>query len=162
MNRKLHHFTTFGIQQHFAAKIPGGFSKVEPLSFKHVWNIDSGPWNEHRENMLLASKENFIFAPSIFRGELLVSGRVFNNGLMYHTLQRIISYFSKSHSIHVWYVYLPTFTIFFTYIYHILPLKTTIHVGKYASPMDGMGMIKWTLSSKDFKSALEEEMLVQS
>ena len=31
-------------------------------------------------------------------------------------------------------VYLPTFTIF----YHILPLKTTIHVGKYTSPMDGM------------------------
>ena len=29
-------------------------------------------------------------------------------------------------------VYLPTFTIFF-------PLKTTIHVGKYTSPMDGMG-----------------------
>ena len=29
-------------------------------------------------------------------------------------------------------VYLPTFTIFY-------PLKTPIHVGKYASPMDGMG-----------------------
>ncbi len=29
----------------------------------------------------------------------------------------------------------------FAYIYHILPLKTTIHVGKYASPMDGMGMM---------------------
>ena len=28
----------------------------------------------------------------------------------------------------------------FTYIYHILPLKTTIHVGKYTSPMDGMGV----------------------
>ena len=27
----------------------------------------------------------------------------------------------------------------FTYIYHILPLKTTIHVGKYTSPMDAMG-----------------------
>ena len=27
----------------------------------------------------------------------------------------------------------------FTYIYHILPLKTTIHVGKYTSPMDGLG-----------------------
>ena len=27
----------------------------------------------------------------------------------------------------------------FTYIYHILPLKTTIHVAKYTSPMDGMG-----------------------
>ena len=25
------------------------------------------------------------------------------------------------------------------YIYLHLPLKTTIHVGKYASPMDGMG-----------------------
>ena len=29
----------------------------------------------------------------------------------------------------------------FTYICHILPLKTTIHVGKYTSPMDGMGII---------------------
>ena len=29
-------------------------------------------------------------------------------------------------------VYLPN-------ICHILPLKTTIHVGKYTSPMDGMG-----------------------
>ena len=29
----------------------------------------------------------------------------------------------------------------YTYIYHnILPLRTTIHVGKYTSPMDGMGM----------------------
>ena len=27
----------------------------------------------------------------------------------------------------------------FTYIYHILPLKTTIHVGIYTSPMDPMG-----------------------
>ena len=27
----------------------------------------------------------------------------------------------------------------FTNICHILPLKTTIHVGKYTSPMDGMG-----------------------
>ncbi len=27
----------------------------------------------------------------------------------------------------------------FTYICHILPLKTTIHVGKYTSPMDPMG-----------------------
>ena len=26
-----------------------------------------------------------------------------------------------------------------TYIYHILPLKTTMNVGKYASPMDAMG-----------------------
>ena len=32
----------------------------------------------------------------------------------------------------------------FTYICHILPLKTTIHVGKYTSPMDGMGDIKYT------------------
>ena len=42
------------------------------------------------------------------------------------------------HRIHVWYIYLhlPYFTIF----YHILPLKTTIHVGKYTSPMDGMVM----------------------
>ena len=29
----------------------------------------------------------------------------------------------------------------FTYIYHILPLKPTIHVGKYPSPMDGMGSV---------------------
>ena len=28
-----------------------------------------------------------------------------------------------------------------THIYHILPLKTTIHVGKYTSAMDGMGYI---------------------
>ena len=28
----------------------------------------------------------------------------------------------------------------FTYICHILPLKTTIHGGKYTSPMDGMGV----------------------
>ena len=27
----------------------------------------------------------------------------------------------------------------FSYIYHILPLTTTIHVGKYTSPMHGMG-----------------------
>ena len=65
----------------------------------------------------------------------------------------------QSLTIHVWYIYLhlpyftiknnhiylhlPYFTIKnnqFTYIYHILPLKTTIHVGKYASPMDGKGM----------------------
>ena len=30
----------------------------------------------------------------------------------------------------------------FTYIYHILPLKTTIYVGKYTvRPMDGMGIV---------------------
>ena len=30
----------------------------------------------------------------------------------------------------------------FTYICHILPLKTTIHVGKYTvRPMDGMGIV---------------------
>ena len=28
----------------------------------------------------------------------------------------------------------------FTYIYHILPLKTTIHVGEYTSPMDLLGV----------------------
>ena len=33
----------------------------------------------------------------------------------------------------------------FTYIYHILPLKTTIHVGIYTSPMDPMGYPKRTL-----------------
>ena len=33
-----------------------------------------------------------------------------------------------THSIHAW----------FTCIYHILPLKTT-NVGKYTSPMDGLG-----------------------
>ena len=27
----------------------------------------------------------------------------------------------------------------FTYIYHILPLKTTIHVGNYTIPIDAMG-----------------------
>ncbi len=27
----------------------------------------------------------------------------------------------------------------YTSIYGILPLKTTIHAGKYTSPMDGMG-----------------------
>ena len=34
----------------------------------------------------------------------------------------------KTHTIHVWYVYLRTFTI-----------KSTIHVGKHTSPMDGRG-----------------------
>ena len=39
------------------------------------------------------------------------------------------------------YIYpLPSMYGIFTYIYHILPLKTTIHVGKYTSPMDGMGI----------------------
>ena len=48
----------------------------------------------------------------------------------------------QSLTIHVWYIYhiLPLKTTIFTYIYHILPLKTTIHVGKYTSPMDGKGM----------------------
>ena len=40
-------------------------------------------------------------------------------------------------------VYLPTFTIF----YH---LKTPIHVGKYTSPMDGMGLA-FGLFSADIK-----------
>ena len=30
----------------------------------------------------------------------------------------------------------------FTYIYHILPLKPTIHVGKYTSPMDEFWVLK--------------------
>ena len=29
----------------------------------------------------------------------------------------------------------------FTYIYHYLPYKSTIHVGKYTSPMDAMGYL---------------------
>ena len=29
----------------------------------------------------------------------------------------------------------------FTYIYHSFPIKTTINVGRYTSPMDGMGII---------------------
>ena len=36
-----------------------------------------------------------------------------------------------------WYIYLQK-----SYIYHILPLKTTIHVGKYTSPMDDMGIVR--------------------
>ena len=41
------------------------------------------------------------------------------------------------------YIYpLPSMYGIFTYIYHILPLKTTIHVGKYTSPMDDMGMFR--------------------
>ena len=39
---------------------------------------------------------------------------------------------SLPNSIHVWYIYL--------HLPHILPLKTTIHVGKYTvRPMEGMG-----------------------
>ena len=37
---------------------------------------------------------------------------------------------------------LPSMYVIFTYIYDILPLKTTIHVGKYTSPMDAMGKVK--------------------
>ena len=37
---------------------------------------------------------------------------------------------------------LPSVYGIFTYIYHIFhPLKTTIHVGKYTSPMDGKGYV---------------------
>ena len=37
----------------------------------------------------------------------------------------------------------------FTCIYHILPLKTTIHVGKYTIPMDAMGNAYNKITSKN-------------
>ena len=41
------------------------------------------------------------------------------------------------------YIPIPSMYGIFTYIYHMFPLKTTIHVGKYKIPyMDGMYIIE--------------------